>query len=199
MNDAPRDPTDEPEPVLDTSAEEALATLTRFEATPVTDADVLAIKVHAFNEHPYPTRYLGMNEYTDVLQALKTVAVFVERIDRPFASAFFVFRLPDGEHFLFIEHETGPKILILVDAASHVLQHATMTVGSFGGFILAVNRVVTTLRKSIANQRTLSSELPQREAVSVARRALKGVRRVKVLPVTPDPEGQAIISLDELV
>jgi hypothetical protein len=185
---------------MDTPAEEALAALTLFERTPVSDADVMSIKVHAFDDlDALSTVNLGVLEYTDILDGPEGVASLVKTIDRTYAGPLFVFQLLDGRHFLFVEHESGPEIITLIDLASHLLQHGAVAVGSLGSLIYAVNRVVITLRKSLASQRVLSAELQRQEAVRVARRTRNGVRTVKVLRATQDIDAQAVTSAEELV
>lgn len=200
MEDTSEGSTDESMPVFDTPVEEALTALTPFEQVPVSDAEVVSIKVHAFDgANDSSAVNLGFTEYTEIFKGLQGVATLVKTIDRPFAGPLFVFQLPDGRHFLFVEHESGPEIILLIDSASHLFQHAAVAVGSLGSLIYAVNRVVITLRKSFASQRALSTELQRQEAVSIARRTRKGVRMVKVLSSKQDVEEESINSAEELI
>ncbi|WP_046168002.1 hypothetical protein [Chromobacterium vaccinii] len=101
-----------------------------------------------------------------------------------------VYKLPSGEHFLFVEHESGPELIAFLHTIRDVLTAGTEAVISLGAFLTAVNKVAHIIRTSIDeyNRKPSGRRHNGASAIKVERRTAVSTRAIRSIKVKSDSD-----------
>ncbi|SAK95614.1 hypothetical protein AWB79_07250 [Caballeronia hypogeia] len=167
------------------------------------DDELVSIKLRPVDEEVGASdRYVYKAEYDDLYAYLNEtfgeplVKGVTVRHGFGFAS---VYRLPSGEHILFVEHETGPELIAYLHTIRDVLNAASGAAIALGTFVTTVNQVAHIIRKSIDDYNREPSKRRYYSArkIKVSRRTLQEERELRHIEVETDAD-DAVTSQEEI-
>jgi hypothetical protein len=149
----------------------------------------------------FDTSYLSPSDYTVINRALAMSSL------RRIKSLGFVchgeaalYELENGDKILYVEHESGPEIILDAQAILHAI---AMGAGAVGAVALAANQLVALvnnickmLQKAPSKKRDSSGRFV---ATSIEKRLARGQKLIKQIGKTAKASEKAIKSIEELI
>jgi hypothetical protein len=141
-------------------------------------------------EYLFPSDYMKFIDAALADSQVKVPGGITERHGVPFLC-----KLPSGQKFVYIKHESGPEIIFLID----LLQHTAVATGAIA---LAATQIVVLVNK--LNQRVRTAPSKKERGVnpvgasSIEARVKTGQKVLKQISKTADAVGDAIKSVNDL-
>ncbi|WP_157649755.1 hypothetical protein [Burkholderia ubonensis] len=174
---------------------EAKDLLSNFERPENDAAKLISIKLRT-------DVFLYDEDYKDIYGYLSTIGTPLSEKQSVFhgPGQATVYRLSNEIFCLFIQHETGPDLIVYLHSARDVLEAATPTVIALGAFLKAVNEIAKIILKTLAKHNANPSSDRYKSGVHLrpSLRSENGEREIRTL--TPQSSNQnAIQSIDEVI
>jgi hypothetical protein len=156
--------------------------------------ELVSIKIRPIAEAgEFETLYLGASDYDAINQSLANATLGVEELGPGYGGFARLCKLHENNACLYIEHESGPEIII------HLI---TMSAGAAAASFFALNQAI----KLINNlARFLRKRNPRRDnrgkfiAASIEKRTSRGLKVIRQIGKTAKAAERAIKSIEELL
>jgi hypothetical protein len=162
--------------------------------------NLISIKIRPIeDEGQWKNRYVYPGEYEEIYHVLSTFTKLQQGyVSRGKAT---LYESSDGTRFVFVEHETGPEIIFVLDVIKNICMTIITAAVAVNQLLKLINTICHVIRKE-ANSKNKGEESCRyygAKAISIEKRLSEGAKMIRQVKITANAGDKFIDSVHELL